>query len=119
MASELTTKVFSTVDSGDTAAFGRFFAERGRMVFANGDPMYGPDEIRAGVAAFFGTIKALRHTIIAEWVVGHDTITELSVEYDRLDDKTVTIPVVSIWHVDDAGKIDDYRVFFDLAPVYA
>ena len=30
-----------------------------------------------------------------------------------------SIPVVSIWHTRADGLIDDYRVFFDVAPVYA
>lgn len=31
----------------------------------------------------------------------------------------VDVPVVSVWHTDASGLIDDYRVFFDLAPVFA
>lgn len=119
MPSELVSQVFHAVDGADATAFSRFFSEHGRMVFANGEPMIGPDTIEAGVRGFFTTIKGLRHTLVNEWLVGQETIVELTVEYDRLDDKTVTIPVVSIWHVDPDGLIDDYRVYFDLAPVYA
>ena len=119
VARELSTEVFKAVDSGDAAAFSRFFSDHGRMVFANGEPMHGPERIESGIAGFFTTIKALCHTIVNEWHTGNDTVVELTVEYDRLDDKTVTVPAVSIWHVDDTGKIDDYRVYVDLAPVYA
>jgi len=31
----------------------------------------------------------------------------------------VTIPCVTIFHVDAAGKIDAYRVYFDVTPIYA
>jgi hypothetical protein len=41
------------------------------------------------------------------------------VHYERLDGGEVTIPVVSAWTVDDQARITDYRVDFDLAPVYA
>ncbi len=44
---------------------------------------------------------------------------ELEVTYDRLDGSSTSIPVVSIWHTGPDGLIDDYRVFFDLTPVYA
>lgn len=119
MASELVSRVFGTVDARDATTFSKFFTERGRMVFANGEPMFGAEQIEAGVRGFFGSIKALRHTVKNEWLIGAETIVELTVEYDRLDGETVTIPVVSIWQVDERDLIDDYRVFFDLTPVYA
>ncbi|MFI6029853.1 nuclear transport factor 2 family protein [Amycolatopsis magusensis] len=118
MTNEFVSQVFEAVDSGDAATFVGFFSEQGRMVFANGEPMIGPAQIEAGVQAFFGTIKALRHTVVREWSQGSDTIVELTVEYDRLDGGTVTIPAVTIWHVDTDRRIDDYRVYFDVAPIY-
>lgn len=53
------------------------------------------------------------------WVSGDDHIAELSVSHDPLDGAQVTIPVVSIWRAADDGLIEDYRVFFDLTPVFA
>lgn len=67
MASELVSRVFEAVDSGDAPAFSRFFSERGRLVFANGLAMVGPAELEAGARAFFGTIGALRHTVKNRW----------------------------------------------------
>jgi hypothetical protein len=32
---------------------------------------------------------------------------------------TIAGPCVTLFHTDAAGKIDDYRVHFDLAPIYA
>lgn len=119
MPAEFTARVFSLVDSADAAGFSRLFSARGRLRFANGEPMTGPAAIEAGVGRFFGTLKGIRHTVVKEWVAGADCVTELTVAYDRLDGGTVTIPVVSIWHLDESGLIDDYRVYFDLAPVFA
>jgi hypothetical protein len=65
------------------------------------------------------TVKGLRHAIVSEWHEQGDTVLELGITYDRLDGKQVTIPVVTIYHRRDDGLIDDYRVFFDLAPVFA
>lgn len=119
MASAMIREVFATVDAGDAHAFASFFAENAKMVFGNQPGMIGPAAIEAGVSGFFGMIKGLRHSITNEWVVGNDAIIELAVTYYRLDGKTVTIPVVSIWTTNAAEKITDYRVFFDLAPVFA
>jgi hypothetical protein len=69
--------------------------------------------------AFFTTIGGLRHQVVNEWVTGEDTVVELKVAYDRLDGRSVSVPAVSIWHVDGDGLIDHYRIFIDLAPVYA
>jgi hypothetical protein len=119
MPTEFATKVLALVDATDAPGFSGLFAPQARMRFANNEPMTGPEEIEAGVKGFFTSIKGLSHTIVNEWNHGADTVVELAVDYFRLDGQTVTIPVVSIWHVDEAGLIDDYRVFFDIAPVFA
>jgi hypothetical protein len=118
-APDFAREVFRRVDRFNPADFAGLFAQDGRLVFANGDPMIGPAAVDAGVSAFFTTIKGLRHEIVNEWHSHGATVLELSVTYDRLDGKQVTIPVVTIYRRREDGLIDDYRVFFDLAPVYA
>ena len=111
--------LFATIDAMDVATLGSFFTRDARVVFGNGEPMVGIDEIRTGTTAFFDTIAGLHHTIVKEWSVGDDTIIDLRVTYDRKDGQQVAIPRVTIFHTNTAGEIDDYRVYFDLAPVYA
>jgi len=118
-ATEFARDVFRRVDAFDPPIFAELFAPEGRLVFANGDPMIGPEAIEAGVAGFFTTIKGLSHAITDEWHQQGDSVVQLEVTYHRLDDKQVSIPVVSIWHRRDDGLIDDYRVYFDLAPVFS
>ena len=119
MPQELAQQVFAAVDATEPGAIAEFFAEDARMVFGNAEPLDGREAIIAGMQAFFSTIKGLRHRIINQWYVGTDTVAETEVTYHRLDDKSVSVPVVSIWRTREDGLIDDYRVFFDLAPVYA
>jgi limonene-1,2-epoxide hydrolase len=114
-----TRNVFATNDAMDVAAIASLFAEGGRVALGNGAPLVGIDEIRAGTTAFFDTIAGLHHEIVKEWNVGDDTIVELKVTYDRKDGQQVTIPCVTIFHTDANDKIDDYRVYFDVAPIYA
>ena len=114
-----TRDLFATVDSMDVAAIASHFATDSRVVFGNGQPLVGIDEIRAGITAFYDTIAGLRHEIVNGWNVGYDAIVEFKVSYDRKDGQQVTIPCVTIFHTDVAGKIDDYRVYFDVAPIYA
>jgi hypothetical protein len=119
MENEFAAKVFALVDATDAVGFSRLFTPKGRMRFGNNEPMVGPEAIEAGVAGFFGTIKGLRHTVVREWYAGPDTIVEELVDYYRLAGDTVTVPAVTMWHVDEAGLIDDFRVYFDLAPLFA
>jgi limonene-1,2-epoxide hydrolase len=107
------------VDAMDVAAVTSLFAENGRVVFGNAQPMVGIDEIRSGITAFFATIAGLHHEIVNEWNVGADAIFELKVTYDRKDGQQVTIPCLTIFHTDEADEIDDYRVYFDVAPIYS
>jgi ketosteroid isomerase-like protein len=111
--------LFALVDSMDVATIATLFAEDARVVFGNSQPFVGIEAIRSGLTAFFGTIAGLRHEIVKEYNVGDDTIVELKVTYDRKDGQRVTIPCVTIFHVDAAGKIDAYRVYFDVTPIYA
>jgi ketosteroid isomerase-like protein len=114
-----TRDLFAMVDSMDVATIAGLFAEDGRVVFGNGQPIVGIDDITTGLIAFFDTIAGLHHEIVNEWNVGNDTIVEFKVTYDRKDGQQVTIPCVTIFHVDAAGKIDAYRVYFDVTPIYA
>ncbi|WP_395110177.1 nuclear transport factor 2 family protein [Actinomadura sp. SCN-SB] len=123
MPHELTQHVFQTVDSARPGSIAELFTEDATMVFGNADPLVGREAITAGIQGFFATINGLQHRIINDWHIGTDTgadtIAETEVTYHRLDDKYVSVPVVSIWHTRDDGLITDYRVFFDLTPVYA
>ena len=114
-----TRNLFAMTDAMDVATVTSLFAKDGRVVFGNGQPLCGIEEIRTGVTAFFDTIAGQHHEVVQEWNFGDDTIVELKVTYDRKDGQQVTIPCVTIFHTDGAGKIDDYRVYFDAAPIYA
>jgi ketosteroid isomerase-like protein len=115
----LTRDVFAKTDAMDVAEIVSLFATDARVVFGNGKPMVGVDEIARGTTAFYETIAGLHHEVVAEWSFLDDTIVELKVTYDRKEGQQVTIPCVTIFHTDAAGKIDDYRVYFDVAPIYA
>jgi hypothetical protein len=114
-----TRDLFATVDTMDVATIASLFAEDGRVVFGNGQPLVGIEAIRTGITAFFDTIAGQHHEVVTEWKVLDDTIVELKVTYDRKDGQQITIPCVTIFHTDAADKIDDYRVYFDVAPIYA
>lgn len=102
----------------DERRFGEFFADDARLVFGNADPLIGRGDIVAGIGGFFTTIAGLHHELVNTWTVGSDTIAEISVTYRRCDGEQVTLPAALIYHCNADAKIDDYRIFVDLAPVY-
>ncbi|GAA2206915.1 hypothetical protein GCM10009850_023730 [Nonomuraea monospora] len=111
--------VFQVVDSFDADEFAALMAEDATLVFANAEPLAGREAIAAGIREFFATIGGLRHRVVRTWEAGDDSIAETEVTYRRLDGKDVTVPAVSIWRSRDDGLITDYRIYIDLAPVYA
>ncbi|SDL41574.1 nuclear transport factor 2 family protein [Nonomuraea jiangxiensis] len=111
--------VFRIVDRFEPDEFVKLLAEDATMVFANAEPMVGHEAVAAGLRAFFATIGGLRHRIVRDWRVGADTIAQTEVTYRRLDGGDVSLPAVTIWTTRDDGLISDYRVFIDLAPLYA
>jgi hypothetical protein len=110
---------FQTIDTMQPDSIAALYAEDGRLVFGNAEPLVGREAITAGIEGFFSTIGEMQHRIVKDWQIGADTIAEIEATYRRLDDKNVSVPVVSIWHTRDDGLITECRVFFDLTPVYA
>ena len=111
--------IFHAIETMDVDAVAALVAPDARFVFANQEPLVGADAIRAGNVAFFATFQRIRHHMVREWTVGAVTIAETDVTYTRLDGKDVTVPAVTIWDVDAADLITDYRVYIDITPVYA
>jgi SnoaL-like protein len=119
MTSELTARVLRTIDTKQPGPIGDLFAPDGRLAFGNNDPAVGRPAIVAALSGFASTVQGLEHRLLHEWSLGADTIVETEVTYERLDGKRVTVPAASLWRVGDDGLIEDFRVYLDLAPVYA
>lgn len=114
----VTTDLFADIDRMDAHAFASHLSEGCRLRFGNAEPVAGRSAIEAAIAGFFLTIKGLSHDIVNQWDVGDTTIIESEVTYTRLDEHQVTVPVVTIYRRGDE-LIDEYRIFVDLAPVFA
>jgi hypothetical protein len=119
MSTDFTDHVFALVDKRDAAGFAALFVPDGRFVFGNSEPILGPAAIAEAVDAFFAGVRGLRHQIVNRWEVAADTVAELAVEYHRPDGKYVSVPAVTIFTRDDTGLITHYRIFVDLAPLFA
>src|ERR1700753_394522 len=90
--------LFATVDTMDIPATLSLFASGSRVVFGNGDPLHGIDEIRSGINASHATLAGLHHAIATQRSRGAEPIVQFKDSYDRKDGHQDTIPCVTNFH---------------------
>ena len=111
--------MFEDIDRMDAAAWANWLADDARFRFGNVDETTTRDAAREGLAGFYDLIDGVSHRMLDHWEIGPTTIVRSDVTYSRTDGVTVTVPIVTIYHERDDGKIDDYRVYGDVTPVFA
>jgi ketosteroid isomerase-like protein len=111
--------MFADIDRMDVHAWAAYLAPDAVMRFGNAAPVYGRDGCRAALAAFYARIDGLRTDIIERWQHGPATIVEANVTFARTDGREVSVPAVTIYRTDAQDLISDYRVYIDVAPVFA
>lgn len=112
-------RMFADLERMDAHAWASRLAPDVVMRFANEDPVYGRDRCREAVAAFHARIEGVRYDLVELWEHGEATIVEANVTYRRTDGREVTLPTVTIYRTGADDLISDYRVYADLAPVFA
>jgi ketosteroid isomerase-like protein len=112
-------QMFDEIDRMDADAWAAHLAPEAVMRFGNADPVHGRDACRDALAAFYGQIHGLAHHVLERWEHDGATIVEAIVTYTRTDAAEVSVPVVTIYRTDGRDEIVDYRVYIDLAPVFA
>jgi limonene-1,2-epoxide hydrolase len=110
--------LLGAIDAMDVDGFVAHLAEDVRFRFGNGAAVTGREAVRNAVCGFFTTVRGLRHEILTECTDGDLRVLETAVTYTRLDGADVTLPVVSVVGLRD-HLVTDYRIYVDLAPVYA
>jgi len=110
--------VFAAIDRQDTPAFVGFLSDDAVFRFGSAPPVQGREAILAAVNGFFGTIAGLSHAIAKVVTEGSTQFVEGEVTYTRLDGTEITLPFTDVFEFD--GKlIAHYKIYMDIAPVYA
>jgi ketosteroid isomerase-like protein len=115
---EWVANVFAVVDAGDARRFAGFFTEDGAFRFGNAPPVVGRAAIEAAVAGFFGSIRSCRHRLLRFWEADGRCAMDGEVTYLRLDGRELTLPFANVFVLRE-GRIAQYLVFVDLAPLFA
>ena len=110
--------LFADIDSMQPDRFAQHLSPDATMRFGNAPLVSGRNAIRDAWASFCETVDGVQHDVVEQWEAGDATIVEASVTYTRKDQSLVTVPVVTIYRAGD-DLIDDYRIFIDLAPLFA
>jgi hypothetical protein len=77
----------------------------------------GRSAFEAGSATFLQSIAAIRHEFLKlREVHGGKVITAMTVHYDRLDGRQLTLPCCNLSGT-CARRVHDYRVYMDIDPV--
>jgi ketosteroid isomerase-like protein len=111
-------ELFTDIDSMEPDRFAAHLADDVTMRFGNADPVHGRDAVRDVWAQFCDGVDGVRHDPVERWEEERGTVVEANVTYTRHDGSSVTVPVVTIYR-ERQGMIADYRVFIDLAPLFA
>jgi ketosteroid isomerase-like protein len=111
--------MFAVVDRLDADAFADYYAEDAVLRFGNAEAVHGRAAIRNTFAGFFATLDGLRHDMQHYVHVDDTHLCEAHVTYTRKDGSLVTVPAMSVFHTRPDGLIDSYRIYVDLAPLYA
>jgi len=110
--------LFKDIDSMEPDAFARHLSDDVRFTFGNAETVVGRDNVRDVWAGFCEGIAGVRHDVIEQIESGPATVVESTVTYTRKDASTITLPVVTIYR-GEGDLIDDYRIFMDVAPLFA
>jgi hypothetical protein len=111
-------ELFADIDSMEPDAFAAHLGENVSFRFGNADAVTGRDNVRDTWAAFCDGIDGVRHDVVEQFESGSATVVEATVTYTRKDGSAISLPVVTIYR-GDGELIEDYRIFMDVAPLFA
>jgi len=110
--------LFASIDAKDTEEFLGYLTKDAVFRFGSAAAVGGHDAIRAGVDGFFTTIKGSSHALNNVLSHGNTLVCEGEVSYCRHDDSEITLPFTNVFEL-DGPLISHYKIYIDIAPLYA
>jgi ketosteroid isomerase-like protein len=96
--------IIAATDAADVDRLSELVTDDVRLRFASDEPSIGKGRMLRGAEEFFASIASISH--------------DMTVHYQRLDGRRLSLPCTDIFYLRD-GLIADYRVYMDIAPVFA
>jgi ketosteroid isomerase-like protein len=112
-------RLFAAIDSLEPAAPLEHITDDVVFRLGSDDPVLGKAAYADAGAQFFNAVAGIHHDVLSIWEPEADVVvTEMDVTYTRLDGSTVTLPCSNIFRLRD-GLIAIYKIYMDIAPVFA
>jgi hypothetical protein len=111
-------RLFAAIDAKDTGAFLVFLTEDARFRFGSAPALHGHGAIREAVDGFFASIAGSQHLLKNVLGKGSTLVIEGEVTYTRHDGSALTLPFSNIFEL-SGERIADYKIYIDIAPLYA
>ena len=111
--------LFAALDRGDVDRSLEYLAPDASLRFGNSEPIHGRQAIKESLHEFYKVFKWVRHDHVETWRADDGAAVEADVTYERIDGREVHVPAVTICRFDEHGLVNDYRIFVDLAPLFA
>ncbi|ADB50512.1 nuclear transport factor 2 family protein [Conexibacter woesei] len=113
------TSMFDALDRGDVPTYLTFLSEDASLRFGNTEPVVGRAAIKASLDDFYTTFRTVRHDHVATWTGPDGAAVEADVTYEKLDGTEAHVHAVTICRFNGDDEVADYRIFVDLAPLFA
>ena len=113
-----TDELVRTIDAKDPDAFVAFLTEDGAFRFGNNPPACGRPAVRDAVAAFFSSVRALRHTVRDVWAHPDAVVMHGEVTYTRHDGSELTLPFANVLKM-QGTLVREYLVFADVSRLWS
>lgn len=110
--------LFAAIDAKDVAGFVEHLTPDGRFRFGSAPAVTGQAAIAEAVGGFFDTISGLEHRLSMSAEFDSTVVCEGEVAYTRHDGSRIVLPFVDVFEM-DGNKIADYKIYMDVAPLYA
>ena len=110
--------LLATVDRKDADGFVSFLTKDASFRFGNAEAVTGRAAIRDAVAGFFASIADLSHHIERIWTGPEAAACDGEVTYVRHDGREIRLPYADVFGMRN-GKISEYLIYIDIAPLYA
>jgi ketosteroid isomerase-like protein len=111
--------MFTDIDAQNVEGFLSNLTDNVTFQFANAAPLNGKAAVEEGVNGFYASIAALSHELTGKWEIDETTVLRFKTVYTRRDGDDIEVPCSVILHHVADGRIDDYRIYTDLSPVFA
>lgn len=87
--------------------------------FASAPPAVGKAAIAEMLRGFFAEIASMSHTRTGFWADERTAVFEADVRFGKKGGGFVIVPAASILRLDAEGRIRDFRMLMDAAPLFA